>query len=199
MKYIPMKWLHFFLVFIAMLLDGSIALNAAPVLFHQPMSASPFLTIIVLIIPIIGGFADQLSKQSLYGAAIVSGLLFDLFYNGVVGIAMVGFPLVVWVALIIKRYFATSFGSAVLTWFIALSAYLFFDYMAFGIINMANATLSSFIIFHMFPTILVNLLILLVVYNFLVWLYKKTLHEDIANYTIADKSLDNRIPLGRRK
>ncbi|GAK30617.1 possible rod shape-determining protein MreD [Weissella oryzae SG25] len=199
MKYIPMKWLHFFLVFIAMLLDGAIALNAAPVLFHQPMSASPFLTIIVLIIPIIGGFADQLSKQSLYGAAIVSGLLFDLFYNGVVGIAMVGFPLVVWIALIIKKYFATNFGSAVLTWFIALSAYLFFDYMAFGIINMANANLSSFIIFHMFPTILVNLLILLVVYNFLVWLYKKTLQEDIANYTIADKSLDNRIPLGRRK
>lgn len=198
MKYIPTKWLHFFVVFVAMLLDGSIALNAAPVLYHQPMFASPFLTLIVLLIPIIGGMQNQFSLRVLYGTAAGAGLLFDLFYNGIVGIAMIGFPLAVWIALVVKKYFETNFGSAVLTWFISLSFYLVFDYLAFGIINLANANITDFILFHLFPTLLVNLLMLLVVYQFLVWLYGKTIHKAVGDYTMNEKSLDDRLPLNRK-
>lgn len=199
LKYIHTSWLHLVLVYLAVLLDGSFALHGAQVLFRTPMSASPYFTIILIIMPIISGSTKQLSKRSLYVIAFLAGLLFDLFYNGVIGIAMIGFPLTVGIAGIVQRYFVPSFWSAMATWFISLSFYLIFDYIGFGIINVARLSIPKFIIFHMFPTLLVNLMLLIIFYQVLSFLYHKTRQPDIASYNVDDKSLAGQMPLQPRK
>lgn len=49
LKYISTTWVHFILVIIAVMLDGGISLYLAPLLFKQPMSASPMLSLILVI------------------------------------------------------------------------------------------------------------------------------------------------------
>ena len=124
LKYVHTSWLHFVLVYIAIMLDGGIALYFAPVLFKMPMSASPYLSLIVMMMPVLTGTVTQMKERSLYIAAFLGGLLFDIFYSGLIGISMIGFPLTVWLASKLQRYLPTSFMSSVAVWFVSMSMYL---------------------------------------------------------------------------
>lgn len=194
LKYVHTSWLHFVLVYIAIMLDGGIALYFAPVLFKMPMSASPYLSLIVMMMPVLTGTVTQMKERSLYIAAFLGGLLFDIFYSGLIGISMIGFPLTVWLASKLQRYLPTSFISSVAVWFVSMSMYLVFDYAGFGIINLANLNIPDFIIFHMFPTLIVNLLLLVLVYGLLNYWYHATRQPDISAYNVDDSDLNGRMP-----
>ena len=194
LKYVHTSWLHFVLVYIAIMLDGGIALYFAPVLFKMAMSASPYLSLIVMMMPVLTGTVTQMKERSLYIAAFLGGLLFDIFYSGLIGISMIGFPLTVWLASKLQRYLPTSFISSVAVWFVSMSMYLVFDYAGFGIINLTNLNIPDFIIFHMFPTLIVNLLLLVLVYGLLNYWYHATRQPDISAYNVDDSDLNGRIP-----
>ncbi|TGE74068.1 rod shape-determining protein MreD [Weissella confusa] len=194
LKYVHTSWLHFVLVYIAIMLDGGIALYFAPVLFKMPMSASPYLSLIVMMMPVLTGTVTQMKERSLYIAAFLGGLLFDIFYSGLIGISMIGFPLTVWLASKLQRYLPTSFISSVAVWFVSMSMYLVFDYAGFGIINLTNLNIPDFIIFHMFPTLIVNLLLLVLVYGLLNYWYHATRQPDISAYNVDDSDLNGRMP-----
>lgn len=194
LKYVHTSWLHFVLVYIAIMLDGGIALYFAPVLFKMPMSASPYLSLIVMMMPILTGTVTQMKERSLYIAAFLGGLLFDIFYSGLIGISMIGFPLTVWLASKLQRYLPTSFMSSVAVWFVSMSMYLVFDYAGFGIINLTNLNIPDFIIFHMFPTLIINLMLLVLVYGLLNYWYHTTRQPDISAYNVDDSDLNGRLP-----
>ncbi len=194
LKYVHTSWLHFVLVYVAIMLDGGIALYFAPVLFKMPMSASPYLSLIVMMMPVLTGTVTQMKERSLYIAAFLGGLLFDIFYSGLIGISMIGFPLTVWVASKLQRYLETLFISSVAVWFVSMSMYLVFDYAGFGIINLTNLNITDFIIFHMFPTLIVNLLLLVLVYGLLNYWYHATRQTDISAYNVDDSDLNGRMP-----
>lgn len=194
LKYVHTSWLHFVLVYIAIMLDGGIALYFAPVLFKMPMSASPYLSLIVMMMPVLTGTVTQMKERSLYIAAFLGGLLFDIFYSGLIGISMIGFPLTVWLASKLQRYLPTSFMSSVAVWFVSMSMYLVFDYAGFGIINLTNLNIPDFIIFHMFPTLIINLMLLVLVYGLLNYWYHTTRQPDISAYTVDDSDLNGRLP-----
>ena len=194
LKYVHTSWLHFVLVYIAIMLDGGIALYFAPVLFKMPMSASPYLSLIVMMMPVLTGTVTQMKERSLYIAAFLGGLLFDIFYSGLIGISMIGFPLTVWLASKLQRYLPTSFMSSVAVWFVSMSMYLVFDYAGFGIINLTNLNIPDFIIFHMFPTLIINLMLLVLVYDLLNYLYHATRQPDISAYNVDDSDLNGRLP-----
>ena len=194
LKYVHTSWLHFVLVYVAIMLDGGIALYFAPVLFKMPMSASPYLSLIVMMMPVLTGTVTQMKERSLYIAAFLGGLLFDIFYSGLIGISMIGFPLTVWLASKLQRYLPTSFMSSVAVWFVSMSMYLVFDYAGFGIINLTNLNIPDFIIFHMFPTLIVNLLLLVLVYGLLNYWYHATRQPDISAYNVDDSDLNGRMP-----
>ena len=194
LKYVHTSWLHFVLVYVAIMLDGGIALYFAPVLFKMPMSASPYLSLIVMMMPVLTGTVTQMKERSLYIAAFLGGLLFDIFYSGLIGISMIGFPLTVWLASKLQRYLPTSFISSVAVWFVSMSMYLVFDYAGFGIINLTNLNIPDFIIFHMFPTLIVNLLLLVLVYGLLNYWYHATHQPDISAYNVDDSDLNGRMP-----
>lgn len=194
LKYVHTSWLHFVLVYIAIMLDGGIALYFAPVLFKMPMSASPYLSLIVMMMPILTGTVTQMKERSLYIAAFLGGLLFDIFYSGLIGISMIGFPLTVWLASKLQRYLPTSFMSSVAVWFVSMSMYLVFDYAGFGIINLTNLNIPDFIIFHMFPTLIINLMLLVLVYGLLNYWYHATRQPDISAYNVDDSDLNGRLP-----
>ncbi|MCT2911762.1 rod shape-determining protein MreD [Weissella confusa] len=194
LKYVHTSWLHFVLVYIAIMLDGGIALYFAPVLFKMPMSASPYLSLIVMMMPVLTGTITQMKERSLYIAAFLGGLLFDIFYSGLIGISMIGFPLTVWLASKLQRYLPTSFMSSVAVWFVSMSMYLVFDYAGFGIINLTNLNIPDFIIFHMFPTLIINLMLLVLVYGLLNYWYHTTRQPDISAYNVDDSDLNGRLP-----
>ena len=194
LKYVHTSWLHFVLVYIAIMLDGGIALYFAPVLFKMPMSASPYLSLIVIMMPVLTGTVTQMKERSLYIAAFLGGLLFDIFYSGLIGISMIGFPLTVWLASKLQRYLPTSFMSSVAVWFVSMSMYLVFDYAGFGIINLTNLNIPDFIIFHMFPTLIINLMLLVLVYGLLNYWYHTTRQPDISAYNVDDSDLNGRLP-----
>ena len=194
LKYVHTSWLHFVLVYIAIMLDGGIALYFAPVLFKMPMSASPYLSLIVMMMPVLTGTVTQMKERSLYIAAFLGGLLFDIFYSGLIGISMIGFPLTVWLASKLQRYLPTSFMSSVAVWFVSMSMYLVFDYAGFGIINLTNLNIPDFIIFHMFPTLIINLILLVLVYGLLNYWYHTTRQPDISAYNVDDSDLNGRLP-----
>lgn len=194
LKYVHTSWLHFVLVYIAIMLDGGIALYFAPVLFKMPMSASPYLSLIVMMMPVLTGTVTQMKERSLYIAAFLGGLLFDIFYSGLIGISMIGFPLTVWLASKLQRYLPTSFMSSVAVWFVSTSMYLVFDYAGFGIINLTNLNIPDFIIFHMFPTLIINLMLLVLVYGLLNYWYHATRQPDISAYNVDDSDLNGRLP-----
>ena len=195
LKYVHTSWLHFVLVYIAIMLDGGIALYFAPVLFKMPMSASPYLSLIVMMMPVLTGTVTQMKERSLYIAAFLGGLLFDIFYSGLIGISMIGFPLTVWLASKLQRYLPTSFMSSVAVWFVSMSMYLVFDYAGFVIINLTNLNIPDFIIFHMFPTLIINLMLLVLVYGLLNYWYHTTRQPDISAYNVDDSDLNGRLPL----
>lgn len=194
LKYVHTSWLHFVLVYIAIMLDGGIALYFAPVLFKMPMSASPYLSLIVMMMPVLTGTVTQMKERSLYIAAFLGGLLFEIFYSGLIGISMIGFPLTVWLASKLQRYLPTSFMSSVAVWFVSMSMYLVFDYAGFGIINLTNLNIPDFIIFHMFPTLIINLMLLVLVYGLLNYWYRATRQPDISAYNVDDSDLNGRLP-----
>ena len=194
LKYVHTSWLHFVLVYVAIMLDGGIALYFAPVLFKMPMSASPYLSLIVMMMPVLTGTVTQMKERSLYIAAFLGGLLFDIFYSGLIGISMIGFPLTVWLASKLQRYLPTSFMSSVAVWFVSMSMYLVFDYAGFGIINLTNLNIPDFIIFHMFPTLIINLMLLVLVYGLLNYWYHTTRQPDISAYNVDDSDLNGRLP-----
>ena len=194
LKYVHTSWLHFVLVYIAIMLDGGIALYFAPVLFKMPMSSSPNLSLIVMMMPVLTGTVTQMKERSLYIAAFLGGLLFDIFYSGLIGISMIGFPLTVWLASKLQRYLPTSFMSSVAVWFVSMSMYLVFDYAGFVIINLTNLNIPDFIIFHMFPTLIINLMLLVLVYGLLNYWYHATRQPDISAYNVDDSDLNGRLP-----
>ena len=194
LKYVHTSWLHFVLVYVAIMLDGGIALYFAPVLFKMPMSASPYLSLIVMMMPVLTGTVTQMKERSLYIAAFLGGLLFDIFYSGLIGISMIGFPLTVWLASKLQRYLPTSFMSSVAVWFVSMSMYLVFDYAGFVIINLTNLNIPDFIIFHMFPTLIINLMLLVLVYGLLNYWYHTTRQPDISAYNVDDSDLNGRLP-----
>ncbi|MBC6499426.1 rod shape-determining protein MreD [Weissella confusa] len=67
----------------------------------------------IWMMPVLTGTVTQMKERSLYIAAFLGGLLFDIFYSGLIGISMIGFPLTVWLASKLQRYLPTSFMSSV--------------------------------------------------------------------------------------
>jgi len=199
LKYIHTTWLHVILAIIALFLDGGIAFQFAGVLFKLPISASPYLCLLVLLMPVLSGTSqNQVRMRWVYGVAAAIGLFYDINYIGIIGISFIGFPLTVWVTANIKKYFSNTMGWALATWFLALTIYLVYDYSVFSIINMANVGIPSFIIFHLFPTLLLNMILFFMFYSLLDYLYRSTRQLDVTSYSIEGHEIDSTLPLRRR-
>ncbi|SUP61252.1 Uncharacterised protein [Weissella viridescens] len=93
LKYIRTTWLHVVIVMLAVFLDGGIAQQFAGVLFKLPMSASPYITILAILMPILSGTVKQIGNRWLYATAIVAGVLSDIFMWGSLGLQPLDFQL----------------------------------------------------------------------------------------------------------
>ncbi|QIL50872.1 rod shape-determining protein MreD [Weissella coleopterorum] len=193
-KYFKITWVHPVLVFFALILDGVIALNWAPLLYKLPMSASPLLVLLVLLMPILVKTDDVLNEHlNLYFLAGVIGLIYDFYYTGYVGVSLIGFPLMVGLATWVQKYFEYSYFWEMVIFFTVISAYLIFDYLAFGVINVAKANFQEFIIFHMFPSILINLILFIIVFPALSILYRWLQAPNLVDYQVDNKQINNRL------
>lgn len=193
-KYFKISWVHPVLVFLALILDGVIALNWAPVLYKLPMSASPLLVLLVLLMPILVKVDNNLNEHiNLYVLAGIVGLVYDFYYTGYVGVSLIGFPLMVGLAVWAQKCFEYSYFWEMLIFFVVISIYLIFDYLAFGIINVAKANLQEFIIFHMFPSILINLIFFIVFFPALSILYRWLESPNLVDYQVENKQINNRL------
>ena len=125
-------------------------------------------------------------------------MLVDIFYTGIIGPAIIGFLLILRLAEFIQGYLSYSFSSSLAVWFVTLTAYMVYDYAAFGIISLVNLNVPNFIMFHLFPTIIVNLILFIVVYDFITYLYNATKKPDISSYDVTLRDLNSRLALKSR-
>lgn len=198
LKYISTTWVHFILVVIAIMLDGGISLYLAPVLFKLPMAATPLLSLIVVMMPVMTGHAKQINPYGLYAIAFFAGLVIDIFYTGIIGPAAIGFLLILKLTEFMQSYLDYSWISSLAVWFVSTTVYMIYDYAVFGIISLVNLSITNFIMFRLFPTIIVNLMLLIVVYEFIMYLYNATKKPDISSYDVAPRDLNGRIILDSR-
>ncbi|KAA8433059.1 rod shape-determining protein MreD [Weissella sagaensis] len=198
LKYVSTTWIHFILVIIAVMLDGGISLYLAPILFKLPMAATPLLSLIVVMMPVMTGHTKQIKSYWLYTIAFFAGLVIDIFYTGIIGPSAIGFLLILKLAEFIQRYLDYSWLSSLAVWFVSTTVYMIYDYSVFGIINLVNLSITNFIMFRLFPTIIVNLMLLIIVYELIMYLYNATKQPDISSYNVTPRDLNGRIILDSR-
>lgn len=197
-KYFKITWVHPVLVFLAMVLDGAIALNAASILYRLPMAASPYLVLLFLLAPTLVGSEGIKNPSDQYLLAFTVGLVYDLYYTGYVGVSMIGFPMILGIARWVQQFFEHTYFWEMMIFFFVLNCYLLFDYLAFSIINVAQQNIQEFVIFHMFPTVLLNILLFMLFYPIIEWLYALMRGAEMIDYNVTNQQIGNRMIIKRR-
>ncbi|USS91259.1 rod shape-determining protein MreD [Fructilactobacillus carniphilus] len=148
-------------IIIAFLFEGSIMHFFSGVLAGTfPMV--PYLTLLWFVYAIL--FVKDLSELHLYWWAFGVGIVYDLYYIGVLGIYTFLFPLVVYVTKLLKNYIEANFVSGTLIYLIDLVIVLVLGYAAGRIAHLVYFSGMHFMAFAFGPTILLNLMLFLLLY-----------------------------------
>ncbi|KRM13479.1 rod shape-determining protein MreD [Paucilactobacillus suebicus] len=157
-------------LFITFFLDGSFSKIFSGVFFSYPYSMVSHLVLLWLAL---GYFFQNDVHIPLTGFAVATGICFDLYYSGILGLYMVLFPLIVWLTRVIGQYFTPSFLTAFMVFFIDVAVFEFLNYAAYSVIGIASASFSSFVLYTLAPTLALNLIYFVVLYYPLYLLYSR--------------------------
>lgn len=155
-----MKYIFPIGLFLAVLLDGNLSWIAAPIFFTTASSVMSLLTCLWLVMAVC--FAERIER--LYLWTILAGVLWDLYYTGVVGVMALILPLMVYLTRIAYEFFAPSFIVVLLIFLIdiALVTALFFMYNR--MIGFTNAAFSTYVVKNLAPSLAFNLAVFIVGY-----------------------------------
>lgn len=146
---------------IAFFLDGAFSNVFSGAFFSYPYSMVSHLVLLWLVL---GYFFENEVQIPLTGFAVVTGIAFDLYYSGILGLFMVLFPLIIGLTRAIGKYFSPTFLTAIMIYFIDLAVFEFANYLAYMIIGIAHASFSSFLLYTLAPTLALNLVYFVVLY-----------------------------------
>ncbi len=154
-------------LFCAFLLDGQLATLVSNLL---PGS----FTIGVYLLMILGIYLNFYLPlgYSLFLFAVV-GLVYDLYYFNLIGIAMTLFPLAIYFIYFFYQNLRFRMGTNLV---ILLVIVFFVECASFGLarlFHLTNLSLFLFVIYHLLPTLIFNLILLLGLHPFLNTLFYK--------------------------
>ncbi|BAP86063.1 rod shape-determining protein MreD [Paucilactobacillus hokkaidonensis JCM 18461] len=161
-------------LFITFFLDGSISKVFSGWLFSYPYSTVSHLVVLWLVLAC---FFEEDIKIPLVPFAAVAGLVFDLYYSGIVGLFMFLFPLIVGLTKTLAKYFSPTFLTAIMIFFIDIAFLELVNYFAYSLIGVISSNFGDFLIYVLAPTLALNLIYLVILYFPIHSLFERSLQE----------------------
>lgn len=100
--------------------------------------------------------------------ALIFGLLIDVVYTGILGVYMISYALVIYIVRGLKKMLQGNFYVLLLLAAFGIAIAEISIYTIFTVIGLADMPLETYLINRLVPTILLNLLFLIVIYPFTV-------------------------------
>ncbi|WP_390408264.1 rod shape-determining protein MreD [Lacticaseibacillus jixiensis] len=153
-------WLVGLILFAALLLDGVLSLVLGQWLMTAQFVGVPELTLMTMLMMVV--FVPD--EHYIVWFAVGFGLLFDVMYTGVLGVNALIWPLIIYIAKVLREYIPRSplFVAALVV--IAVTLYGIANYAMNQLIGYANSNVANLIAVHLGPTLLVNLVGFAIVY-----------------------------------
>ncbi|MBS9334427.1 rod shape-determining protein MreD [Fructobacillus sp. M1-13] len=148
------------ILLVLFLMDGNLAASLG-FLMKEPIHAMPMMTFTWLFYAIQFGVEKKLPY---YTYVVLFGILFDVFYTGILGTYTLAFLVGTFAMEKLRPYFDERMMSGLLLLLIGLMIYLFVTYVAGQLIGAANLSLLAFIVYLFMPTALFNLVVAAIFY-----------------------------------
>ena len=153
------------LLLFLMLLDGQISTLIAsflPIRFHL---VCHLVLIFLLFISV------EVSDVTAFTIFLVIGILYDAYYFHVIGIATLLLPLL---SVLVNKYNTIMMGNKITRFLSVLILVFLFEFVSFLLANLVSLTsmeISTFIVYSLAPTMVLNSLLLLILQPVLVKVY----------------------------
>ncbi|WP_188453509.1 rod shape-determining protein MreD [Virgibacillus oceani] len=160
-----MKRLYLPLILFLFVISEGVALELLPPkLVMSDLLIIPHWVLIFLVFVSIFYDKEQTYYSVLYGA--IFGLLIDIVYTGVLGVYMFTYALVIYIIHGLKKLLHANIHVTLLLGFIGIVLADLVIYLIFFVIGLTEMPGKDYLIYRVIPTILANLLFLLVLYPF---------------------------------
>lgn len=106
------------------------------------------------------------TADSFYGIiyAIIFGLLIDIVYTGVLGVYMITYPVGIYALVLMKRFLQANWYMTILMSVIVITIVECLLVFIYSLVNIADPLSLTFFKYRLLPTILANIIILLLFY-----------------------------------
>ncbi|MUV39499.1 Rod shape-determining protein MreD [Lentibacillus sp. JNUCC-1] len=119
--------------------------------------------ILILIVFISLFYVREKSLLSV-GYALVFGFLIDIAYTGILGVYMFGYGAAIYVVYSLMKYLQTNIYSAILHGTIAVIISDVLIGIIYEMVGLTNISIPDYLIMRLIPTVLANLVFLIVLY-----------------------------------
>ncbi|MFZ3576408.1 rod shape-determining protein MreD [Virgibacillus sp. DJP39] len=106
--------------------------------------------------------SDHTYFSVLYGA--IFGMLIDIVYTGVLGVYMFAYAFTIYLLHGISKFVHGNIHVTILLGIIGIMFADFIIYLIFSVVGLTDMVLANYLLYRMVPTILANLLLLIVLY-----------------------------------
>ena len=156
-----LKWFFPLIMFFLLFLDGAIYANMAGILIKNSSHTLPMLIALWLIYIVTYQLDEYLP---IYLWALLAGLIYDVFYFGVIGGYTVGLPILIWVCQKLRLYLSESLLSVLMITILGLTSLQLFTYLAANIAGLAITTVPMFVLHTFTPTLALNVVLAVIMY-----------------------------------
>ncbi|KRL04201.1 rod shape-determining protein MreD [Liquorilactobacillus oeni] len=146
-------------LFFTLFLDGALSNAFSKQMFTLSFSIESRIFILWLVMCVC--FTD-LNRPYLW--AICVGLVFDLYYTGIIGPFTMIVPLIVYLTKTMYSFFKPSFIVVLLIYLIDITLVTFLFYLINAMIGFTNSSMADFISMTLGPTLAYNLAVFVVLY-----------------------------------
>lgn len=159
------------IVFILLILEG-IAIDFIPVnTFTQTVVFIPHWVYVFLMLVCLFYDTGETYYAIIYG--VIFGLLIDIVYTGVLGVYMFTYPIGLYVTFLLKKWLDANLIMSILMYLISITLVEFLLVFIYTIVNPLQTLATDFVELRLIPTILANMISLVIMYP----LFKKKLME----------------------
>ena len=137
-------------LFLAFLLDGTLSSILASQMFTSHVAIESRLILLWFVMAIFYG--DE-KVVHIYVWAFLSGLLFDVYYTGFLGIMAIIVPFIVYLNREATPFFGRSFIMVLLIYLIDITILTAMNYFAFSLIGQASTQFDEFVMRVLWPTL----------------------------------------------
>lgn len=160
-----MKRIYLPLILFAFVIVEGVAIELLPPTFViNDLLIIPHWVLIFLLYMAIFYDSDQTYFSVLYGA--VFGLLIDMVYTGVLGVYMFAYAFSIYVVHGIRKLLHANIYVTILLGIIAILFADFIIYLVYLVVGLTDMALEDYLFYRLVPTILANLIFLLILYPF---------------------------------